>query len=96
MARDSSDAPGPAPFREADFPAKPAGFWNMLGPGAVLVGLAIGGGELIVWPILTARFGAAIVWAAMLGVLLQLAINVEVGRYTLATGESAYAGFARL
>jgi hypothetical protein len=96
VARASYDAPGPAPFREADFPAKPTGFLNMLGPGAVLVGLAIGGGELIVWPILTARFGAAIVWAAMLGVALQLAINIEVGRYTLATGESAYAGFARL
>ena len=96
MPPDLSDAPGPAPFREADFPPKPRGFVNMIGPGAVLVGLAIGGGELIVWPILTARFGAEIVWAAMLGVVLQLAINIEVGRYTLATGESAYSGFARL
>jgi Mn2+/Fe2+ NRAMP family transporter len=67
-----------------------------VGPGAVLVGLAIGAGELIVWPITTARYGAGLAWAAMLGVALQLIINVEVGRYTLATGETSYAGFARL
>ena len=68
----------------------------MVGPGAVLVGLAIGAGELVVWPIATAKFGAGIAWAAVLGVSLQLAINLEVGRYTLATGESAYGAFARL
>jgi hypothetical protein len=62
----------------------------------VLVGLAIGAGELIVWPIMTARYGAGLAWAAMLGVALQLIINIEVGRYTLATGETSYAGFARI
>ena len=35
-------------------------------------------------------------WAALLGIALQLVINCELGRYTLATGESAYTGFARL
>jgi hypothetical protein len=41
-------------------------------------------------------FAAVIAWAAVLGVSLQLAINLEVARYTLATGESAYGAFARL
>jgi hypothetical protein len=62
----------------------------------VLVGLSIGAGELIIWPRTTARFGASMTWAAMLGVMLQLAINCEIGRYTLATGESVYRGFARM
>jgi hypothetical protein len=87
---------GPAPFSEGDLPPKPHGFLKLVGPGAVLVGLAIGAGELIVWPVTTARFGAGLTWAAMLGVLLQLVINVEVGRYTLATGESVYSAFARM
>ena len=67
-----------------------------MGPGAVLVGLAIGAGELVVWPILTARFGAGIAWGAMIGIVLQLVINLEVARYTLATGQSAYGAFAKL
>lgn len=87
---------GPAEPTTGSLPEKPTGFFNLVGPGAVLVGLAIGAGELIVWPITTARFGASLTWAAMLGVALQLIINVEVGRYTLATGETSYAGFARL
>jgi hypothetical protein len=87
---------GPAPPEPASLPDKPTGFLQLVGPGAVLVGLAIGAGELIVWPITTAQYGAGLAWAAMLGVALQLVINIEVGRYTLATGESSYAGFARL
>jgi Mn2+/Fe2+ NRAMP family transporter len=85
-----------APLRPADLPEKQRSFWQLVGPGAVLVGLAIGAGELIVWPRLTALYGAGMTWAALLGVLLQLAINVEVGRYTLATGESIFSGYVRL
>jgi hypothetical protein len=35
-------------------------------------------------------------WAALVGVSLQFFINMEVERWTLATGETAIAGFARL
>lgn len=36
------------------------------------------------------------IWAAVVGVFLQLWVNIEIGRWTVATGESAYTGFARL
>ena len=36
------------------------------------------------------------VWAAVLGVFLQLWINFEVGRWTVATGETVYTGYARV
>ncbi len=85
-----------AHFKEGDLPALPTSFWELVGPGAVLVGLSIGAGELIVWPRLTAGYGAAMTWAAMLGVFIQLWLNLEIGRYTLATGESVYTGYARL
>jgi hypothetical protein len=87
---------GPAVPTRASLPDKPHGFFRLVGPGAVLVGLAIGAGELIVWPIMTAQYGAGLAWAAMVGIALQLVINIEVGRYTLATGETSYAAFARL
>ncbi|MGD9763757.1 MAG: Nramp family divalent metal transporter [Candidatus Binatia bacterium] len=85
-----------SPLREADLPPMAAGFWKLVGPGAVLVGLSIGAGELIVWPRMTAAYGASMTWAAVLGVFLQLWLNVEIGRYTLATGESVYSGYARV
>ncbi len=83
-------------FRAGDLPPLPGGFWQLVGPGAILVGLSIGAGELIVWPRLTAAYGASMTWVAVLGIFLQMWLNVEIGRYTLATGESAYAGYARL
>ncbi len=86
----------PLACQTADQPPKARGFWKHAGPGAVLVGLSIGAGELIVWPRNTAQFGAGMTWAALLGIFLQFWINCEIGRYTLATGESIYAGFSRV
>jgi hypothetical protein len=68
----------------------------LTGPGAVMVGVSIGSGELILWPWITAKFGADMAWAAALGVFLQLWINIEIGRWAIATGESAMTGFARV
>ncbi len=84
------------PLRSADMPERDSGFWKMTGPGAVMVGIAIGSGELILWPWITAKFGAGMMWAAALGVFLQLWINIEIGRWAVSTGESAFTGFARM
>ncbi len=83
-------------YRDADLPRMPGRFRDLVGPGAVLVGLAVGAGELIVWPRVTAQYGATMTWAAVLGVFVQLWLNLEIGRYTLATGESVYAGYRRV
>ena len=85
-----------APHKIADLPERQQPFWKMAGPGAVLVGLSIGAGEIIIWPMIAAEYGASMIWAAGLGVFLQLWINIEVGRWAIVTGESAYTGFARL
>ena len=45
------------PLRNADIPVRDASFWKMTGPGAIMMGLAIGSGELILWPWVTAKFG---------------------------------------
>ncbi|MEX2213935.1 MAG: Nramp family divalent metal transporter [Phycisphaeraceae bacterium] len=82
-------------LKPADIPEKTKANWKLWGPGAILVGLSIGAGEIIIWPRLVAEFGASMVWAAVLGVLLQLWINFEIGRWTIATGETIFTGFAR-
>ena len=83
------------PPREGVLPAAP-GLRAMLGPGIILVGLSIGSGEFVLWPRLTAQWGFALFWACWIGVTIQFFLNMEIERYTLATGESAVTGFVRL
>ncbi|MEN8185445.1 MAG: Nramp family divalent metal transporter, partial [Myxococcota bacterium] len=68
----------------------------LLGPSIILAGLSIGSGEFVLWPRLTAEWGFQIFWAAWLGVTIQFFLNMEIERWTLATGESAVTGFFRL
>lgn len=64
----------------------------MLGPGLVMGGAAIGGGEWLVGPLVTARFGGALFWLATLSILFQVVYNLEISRYTLYTGEPIFTG----
>ena len=80
----------------ADIPERTQSFWKLAGPGAVLVGLSIGAGEIVIWPRIVAEYGASMAWAAVLGIFLQLWVNLEVGRWTIATGETTFMGFSRL
>lgn len=69
---------------------------RMIGPSIMLAGLALGSGEFILWPYITYRSGFVFFWACLLGVTTQYFINMEITRWTLATGESAITGFCRL
>ena len=79
-------------FKVVELPEKRLPFWKIAGPGAILVGLSIGAGESVIWPLIAAEYGGSMIWAAALGVFLQLWINFEVGRWTIATGETVYTG----
>ena len=77
-------------------PEAPTFTWKnwlaMIGPGFLMGALAIGGGEWLMGPIITARFGAGLLWLALLALLSQLIYNIEVSRYTLYTGEPIFTG----
>jgi hypothetical protein len=71
--------------------------WAMLlGPGLVMGGAAIGGGEWLLGPMVTARYGGALLWLATLSILAQLVYNMEISRYTLYTGEPIFTGKFRV
>jgi len=93
---DPTRSPVIPPLAPADLPEKRLSFWQLAGPGAILVGLSIGAGEIMLWPYLIDRFGPGLAWAAFLGVFIQFWINVEIARYTVATGETVYTGLGRL
>jgi len=81
--------------RYRDLPEAPP--WKkLLGPSVLLLGLSLGSGEFVLWPYITYRFGFVAFWACMVGVTTQYFINMEIERWTLATGESTITGFCRL
>src|SRR3989344_6750056 len=82
-------------LEKRDLPAPPS-WTKALGVGVVVMGLAMGTGELILWPHLVTSHGLGILWFALVGIVSQYFINQEVARYTLATGESFFTASARI
>ncbi len=67
--------------------------WTMLlGPGLLMGGAAIGGGEWLMGPLVTAKYGGSLLWLATLSILGQVIYNLEISRYTLYTGEPIFTG----
>jgi len=64
----------------------------LIGPGLVLGASAIGGGEWLTGPTITAQFGGAMLWLCTLSILGQVIYNIEISRYTLYTGEPIFTG----
>ena len=83
------------PLRWRDLPP-PIPLRNMIGPSIILAGLALGSGEFVLWPYITYKTGFVLFWACMLGVVTQYFMNMEITRYSLATGESVITGFCRI
>ncbi len=83
------------PLRYRDLP-EPIPFYRMIGPGIILAGLSLGSGEFVLWPYITYKTQFVFFWACILGVATQYFLNMEIARWTLATGESVITGFCRL
>ena len=85
------------PGRELrDLPEPPRQLWRIIGPGVLASGVGLSSGEFILWPYIASQVGLVFLWAAVLGVVTQYFLNMEIERYTLATGETVMAGFNRL
>src|SRR5687768_8569490 len=83
------------PLRERDLPA-PVSLRQMIGPSIILAGLALGSGEFVIWPHITFKTQFVFFWACLLAVVMQYFLNLEIMRWTLATGETAMTGIIRL
>ena len=96
-----SEAPHPGSkdmprWNSGELPDAPRFTWRhwtmLLGPGLLMGGAAIGGGEWLTGPIVTAKYGGAMLWLATLSILGQVVYNLEISRYTLYTGEPIFTG----
>ncbi|MPZ82188.1 MAG: hypothetical protein GEV28_18025 [Actinophytocola sp.] len=76
-------------------PEPPTSTWRIIGPGIIAAGVGLASGEFILFPYIASQVGLVFVWAALVGLVTQFFLNMEIERYTLATGETALTGFSR-
>ena len=84
------------PFGSAEMPPAPRSWWRIVGPGIVAAGVGLASGEFILYPYIASQVGLVFIWAAAIGLITQYFINMEIERYTLATGETVLTGFSRI
>jgi hypothetical protein len=87
------------PWKPGDLPAPPTptglGWIGVVGPGVIVLGASIGGGEYLLGPTVFVRHGLTLLWVTTIAVFFQTIFNTELMRYTLATGEPVFTGFMR-
>ena len=64
-----------------------------IGPGMILAASIVGSGELIATTTLGAEVGYAALWLIILSCLIKPAVQSEIGRYVIATGETGAEAF---
>jgi Mn2+/Fe2+ NRAMP family transporter len=67
-------------------------WFGLLGPGLLMGGSAIGGGEWLAGPAVTAKYGGGLMWLATISIVCQVIYNLEISRYTLYSGEPIFTG----
>jgi hypothetical protein len=97
MSRETQSGLDPWEQRELPEAPRPKGLqWmSVVGPGVIVLGLSIGSGEFLLGPATFVKHGLSLLWVAAVAVLLQTFFNLELMRYTMATGEPAITGFMR-
>ena len=69
---------------------------KFLGPGFILSASIVGSGELIATTTLGAKAGFAAFWIIILSCLAKVAVQLEFGKHTILSGETAIQAFAKL
>jgi Mn2+/Fe2+ NRAMP family transporter len=70
--------------------------FRYLGPGLILSASIVGSGELIVTTTLGAEVGFALLWLVVFSTFVKVAVQVELARWTIATGQPALTGYNRV
>lgn len=84
------------PTTDAQAPTTFGGRVRQVGPGLLAAATGVGAGDLVATMVAGARFGTVLLWAAVLGTVLKLALAEGVGRWHLASGTTLLDGWRRL
>ncbi len=77
----------------------PSSFFHkltFLGPGFILSASIVGSGELIATTVLGAKAGYIAFWVILVSCLVKVAVQLEFGKHTILTGETAMQIFNKL
>ena len=77
---------GPSPL--ADPPQTLTEIFKQLGPGLIIAASIVGSGELIVTTKLGADVGFVLLWFILLGCVIKVFVQIELGRYAIAHGQT--------
>lgn len=69
---------------------------NSLGPSIIIAAAIVGTGELIVAPRLGASVGLSALWLIILGCVIKIFIQEELGRHTILTGDTGLQALNRV
>ena len=89
----------PYALRAEEIEEPPATAWraaSRLGPGMVLAASIVGSGELIATTTLGAQAGYVALWVVLMSCAVKPAVQAELGRYTVATGETGLEALDRV
>jgi len=69
---------------------------HSLGPSIIIAAAVVGTGELVIAPRLGATVGLSALWLIILGCVIKVFIQEEIGRHTILTGDSTLAALNRV
>jgi Mn2+/Fe2+ NRAMP family transporter len=69
---------------------------RLLGPGLVLTASIVGSGELMATTRLGAEAGYVLLWLILISCVVKVALQLQFGRHTIQTGETALTAFNKL
>lgn len=69
---------------------------RFLGPGLVLSASIVGSGELIATTALGAEAGFVLLWLVVFSTLVKVAVQVELARWAIVTGQTALEGYNKV
>lgn len=67
-----------------------------VGPGLVVAATGVGAGDLVATLVAGSQYGYALLWAAVVGCVVKLALAEATGRWHLATGRTIFEGWRSL
>ncbi len=70
--------------------------FRYLGPGLILSASIVGSGELIATTALGAQVGFVLLWLVIFSTFVKVAVQIELARWTIATGQPALTGFNKV
>lgn len=77
-------------------PVDTARKYKIIGPGLVVAATGIGAPDLVATLVAGSKYGYALLWTVVIGVIMKIVLVEGAGRYSLATGRTIFEGWRTL